>query len=470
VGVEIHRALFSSEDYERFNARLVEELAFVKHLLNEPHNFSESKRIGYELEACLLDPHNNPAPLNFKILEDIDSDAFGNELAKYDLEINGSVFELTAQTPQNLSDDLRHKWQLLSQSAAKFNTQIGLFGVLPNLRPEHFDRHHYQSSMRRYTLFSKRIFELRQESLQLLFHGEDEIMLERNDVMSEALCTSLQIHFQIPYSQSIEYYHAALIASIVMVGIGANSPLVLGKRAWHESRIPIFEQSVDSRNALRRHQGDPKRVHLAQDYIDNWGAFFEQNAQFRTIFPDIVDEPIETLYHFNLHNGTIWRWVRPIIAQDKAGKWTIRLELRVLPAGPTLADTEANLWFFIGLIEGLVASKVDLQALAFQKLKDDFYGVAKHGMSYLFHDPVTQEKIGVDRWIETKGIDLAREGLQRLGVENIATQLALIEERLTQNGAQWQLKHFEKYHNIDKLMEDYMHYFQNDIPIARWSL
>jgi len=470
VGLEVHKSNYNEDDYQQFQELWLEELSFVNALFDTPHSFSEEKKVGYELEACLLDSAHEPAPLNFAILDDLDSDEFANELAKYDLEINGAVFALDATTPDKLNQDLMDKWQTLQASASKFNTHLGLFGVLPNLRKEHFERERYQSQMKRYSLFSKRIYEMRQESLDLLFHGADEIALSRNDVMSEALCTSLQIHFQIPFSQSVEYYHAALIASVVMVGVSANSSLVLGKRAWHESRIPIFEQAVDSRDQARREQGDIKRVHFAQNYIDSWQELFAQNQHFRVILPDVMDHPKERLYHFNMHNGTIWRWVRPIMGKDQKGKWTLRMELRALPAGPTLIDTEANLWFMLGLIEALVNLNIDLTSLPFDSLKDDFYRIAKYGMDATFHEPKTHQKITLSKWLEQEGIALAKSALERLGLENIEHYIDIIQGRLEQNGATWQLAHYEKHQNIQKLMEDYMQNFKNDTPIHRWSL
>ena len=235
--------------------------------------------------------------------------------------------------------------------------------------------------------------ELRHESVKILFHGKDTVSLEKDDVMLEALGTSLQIHLQIPFDQATAYYHASLLASVVLLGFGANSPLVLGKRAWHESRIAIFEQSVDTRDKIRRAHHEETRVHFAHGYIDSWLDLFEQNKMFKIIFADVKKKPESDLHHFNLHNGTIWRWVRPILDKDKDGKHTLRLELRVLPSGPTLIDTQVNIWFFIGLIQGLVISKTDIRKIPFETLKDDFYTVAKGGLDSDFHAPLNMSKM-----------------------------------------------------------------------------
>ncbi len=472
MGSEIHKTKFTEQDYEAFENVWNSELEFVKTLFSNPALFSNTYRLGYELEACILDEHNQPAPINQNILNDLSDSHFTSELANYDLEINGNVFDIGENTAIELENDLATLWSNIQESALKFNTHLGLFGIFPNLMPQHFDREHYQSQMLRYTMASTRIHELRHESIRVLLHGEDEILMERDDVMSEALCTSFQIHFQVPFIKAVEYYHAALLASVVMTGIGANSSIVLGKRAWHESRIPIFEQSVDVRDQERRKRHDETRVHFAHGYIDSWLDLYEQNKNFTILFPDIMDTDPSELHHFNLHNGTIWRWIRPILAYGKDGKWSLRLELRVLPSGPSLIDMEANCWFFIGLIHALVISGIDLQKVPFNHLKHDFYTVAKYGLQSEFHEPYSGNKTILKDWIVSKGIQLAQNGLQSLGIENFQNYLDIIKQRATngQSGAVWQLKHFEKYQSIEKLVEEYLNNFERNIPVHTWSI
>lgn len=473
MGSEISKREFTEEDFIAFKKALFDEIEYVKTVFDKGSDFfSDRYRIGYELEACILTGTNLPNPINKKILDDIDSPLFTNELAKYDLEINGNVFELDNEAPQKLAEDFLSLWEQAQDSAKKFNAKLGLFGVLPSLELKHFNKELYQSDMHRYTLVSQRIKELRHESVKILFHGEDEISLQKDDVMLEALGTSLQIHLQIPFDQAVEYYHAALLASVVLVGFGANSPLVLGKRAWHESRIAIFEQSVDTRDKQRRDHGDETRVHFAHGYIDSWLDLFEQNKMFKIIFADVKNKPESDLHHFNLHNGTIWRWIRPILDSDKDGKHTLRLELRALPSGPTLIDTQVNIWFFIGLIQGLVKSKVDLKQIPFETLKDDFYSVAKTGLDTEFHEPINAKKVSLQEWILNDGLALTKMGLDSLGIYDVDEYIDTIEQRTAngQNGASWQLEHFKKFNSIAKLMEDYMKNSEQNIPVHKWSL
>ena len=473
MGVEISKREFTEQDFIAFKKAWLSELEYVKSLFDKGSEmFSDRFRIGYELEACILNNTNLPNPINKKILDDINSPLFTNELATYDLEINGNVFELDGKAPQKLDKDLQLLWKQAQDSAEKFVAQLGLFGVLPSLKLEHFDQDIYQSDMHRYTLVSQRMKELRHERIKVLFHGEDEVSLQKDDVMLEALGTSLQIHLQIPFDEAVEYYHSSLLASVVLVGFGANSSLVLGKRAWHESRIAIFEQSVDTRDKQRREHGDERRVHFAHGYINSWLDLFEQNKEFKIIFADVKNKPASDLHHFNLHNGTIWRWIRPILDKDKDGKHTLRLELRVLPSGPTLIDTQTNIWFFIGLIQGLVRSKINLRKILFSTLKDDFYSVAKTGLESEFHEPKNGQKVSLKEWILSDGLVLTKMGLDSFGIDSADKYLNIVKQRTSsgQNGASWQLKHFKKFGNIPKLVEDYMKNFEQDIPVHRWSL
>jgi len=298
MGSEISNRIFTEKDFIAFKKAWLDELEYIKSLFDKGSKlFSNKYRIGYELEVCILDNNNLPNPINKNILDDINSPLFTNELAKYDLEINGNVFDLDANAPQRLDKDLHSLWDKAQKSATKLRAQLGLFGVLPSLQLKHFNKIHYQSEMHRYTLVSQRMKELRHENVKILFHGEDEVSLQKDDVMLEALGTSFQIHLQVPFDEAVEYYNAALLASVVLLGFAANSPLVMGKRAWHESRIAIFEQSVDTRDKQRREHGDETRVHFAQGYIDSWLDLFEQNKAFKIICPQrTIFQPSQRYY------------------------------------------------------------------------------------------------------------------------------------------------------------------------------
>ncbi|MEA2091966.1 MAG: hypothetical protein U9O83_06345 [Campylobacterota bacterium] len=180
MGSEISHRAFTKEDFKAFKNACLNELEYIRTLFAKGSGiFSDKYRIGYELEVCILDSNNLPNPINKKILDDINSPLFTNELAKYNLEINGNVFELNAKTPKKLNKDFLLLWREVQESASKFDAHLGLFGVLPSLKLKHFNKELYQSDMYRYTLVSQRIKELRHESVKIQFHGVDEIFLQK---------------------------------------------------------------------------------------------------------------------------------------------------------------------------------------------------------------------------------------------------------------------------------------------------
>ena len=65
--------------------------------------------------------------------------------------------------------------------------------------------------------------------------------------------------------------------------------------------------------------------------------------------PSATAEPGQApaLEELRLHQGTVWRWNRAVY--DPASGGHLRIEMRALPAGPTVIDMLANAAFLIGL-------------------------------------------------------------------------------------------------------------------------
>ena len=63
---------------------------------------------------------------------------------------------------------------------------------------------------------------------------------------------------------------------------------------------------------------------------------------------------LPSLPELRLHNGTVYRWNRPIY-DIVGGTPHLRVENRVLPAGPTLVDVLANAAFYYGVIRMLAS-------------------------------------------------------------------------------------------------------------------
>ena len=469
MGEEISTDHFEAEDYRRFDHKLREEMDFVRQLFHDRAFDPETRKLGYELELCLIDGQGAPAPVNQQILERHGSPQMTYELARYNLEINGHAFALNAGVFGRITADLEALYRTVEQAAADEGARVGLFGVLPSIRPQHLDRDRYMSEMYRYRLLDERLMSMRGRPIHLDIQGCEHLRLDKQDVMLEALGTSLQLHIQLPFAEAVDSYHAALWSTLPALAVSANSPLVLQHRCWQESRIAIFKQAVDTRNAREERAHVVPRVHLAKGWIGSWLELFEDVFYYSPILPEVTDQPVGDLHHFSLHNGTIWRWVRPILGRNRDGRYHLRMELRVTPAGPTRIDTLANLVFQVGLVEGLRVHGPALTRQPYRMLEQDFYRVARHGLDadigWFDGRRGNARKLMLER-----ALPAAAEGLERLGIESADDWLHIIRERVItgQTGARWIDRRWTRLADAEALVRDYLDLADDDRPVHDW--
>lgn len=468
MGDEISKDHFEEKDYELFLQKLDEEMDFVRQLFSDQQFDNQTRKLGYELELCLVDYDGAPAACNQEVLESANNPLFTYELAKFNLEINGNAFDVTPELFERVDADLKSLYAQVEQSAKGCSVQTGLFGVLPSLEQKHLDSELYMSGLHRYHLLDQRLIEMRQRPVHMEIHGEDDLLLDQNDVMLEALSTSLQTHLQVPFDEAVDSYHAALWSSMAVLAVGANSPLVLGKKCWQESRIAIFKQAVDTRNEQEVYDAIIPRVHFGKGYIDSWLELFEDNSYYSPILPETKDCAIEKLHHFNLHNGTIWRWVRPILGCVD-GIYHLRLELRVTPSGPTLVDTMANMVFSVGLLEGLKQSPEDLTRIPFEVLEQNFYRVAREGLEARV-SWCNGEVDSMQKLLLNYAIPVAATGLTKMGIESPEKWLDIIQARVVsgRTGADWILRFRENNKDMNALVKAYLDNARNNTPVHLW--
>ena len=469
MGDEINQQNFEEKDYERFHQCLVEETEFVRSLFVQSAFDNQTRKLGYELELCLVDKKGQPCKVNHEVIEQAKNPLLTTELAKFNLEINGHPFNVSTDVFDLIETDLSDLYQQVEKAAEKFDAQSGLFGVMPSLGQEHLNPDAYMSELHRYDLLSRQLIKMRGKPVQLQLQGEDRLDIEKNDVMLEALGTSLQVHLQVPFGEIVPAYHAGLWASMLILGASPNSPLIFEKCCWQESRISIFKQAVDTRNIDEIRDGIIPRVHFGKGYIKSLLELFEDNFYYTPILPEVIAKPTEALHHFNLHNGTIWRWVRPILGQNSNGEYHLRLELRVVPSGPALVDTIANMVFYVGLTEGLMQCGDDLTQLDFATLEYDFYAAARHGMNARVHwidgqqDPLKQ-------LILSRALPLAQTGLKNIGINNTDKWLEIIEARVSseKTGANWILQHWKRHADTSELVRTYLQHAHSNTPVHLW--
>jgi len=470
MGEEINQDHFDQGDYDRFDQRLRQETEHLRSLFSSRAFDNHSRRIGYELELCLINDQGLPSKTNQQIIKDCANPLFTTELAKFNLEINGNPFAFSDDVFAKIDADLTDLYDQAERSAAACNARVGLFGVLPCLQPEHLECDEYMTELHRYNLLNEQVLKMRGRPVKLELHGIEDLLTEKNDVMLEALATSLQIHLQLPFDEIVPAYNAALWSSMLVLGAVPNSPLVLGKCCWQESRIAIFKQAVDTRNLQEIKDSIIPRVHFGKRYIDSLQDLFEDNFYYSPILPEVIDRPIEDLHHLSLHNGTIWRWVRPIVGHDSQGKYHLRLELRVVPSGPTLIDTLANIVFYVGLTEGLKHLGDDLRRVEYSHLEADFYSAARDGMHARVHW-VDGEVHPLKSIILNQALPMARQGLARAGIDDSEAWLNIIQARVhsESTGANWILQHWQRHGDSTLLVRDYLERAKTNQPVHLWS-
>ena len=236
-----------------------------------------------------------------------------------------------------------------------------MVGILPTLMPEHVTLDSVSENPR-YSLLDQQIFAARGEDLEIVIDGVERLQMISDTIMPEAACTSTQVHLQVSPDDFAGYWNAAQAIAGIQVAVGANSPYLFGRELVAESRIPLFEQSTETRAEELKAQGVRPRVWFGERWITSIFDLFEENSRyFPALLPIITDEDpiavldaggVPTLDELRLHNGTVYRWNRPVY-DISGGKPHLRVENRVLPAGPTVVDTMANAAFFAGLVRAL---------------------------------------------------------------------------------------------------------------------
>jgi hypothetical protein len=470
MGDEIHKEHFEQVDFDRFQQRLEQETELLRALFAERAFDNSTRLLGYELELCLADRNGDPSRINTSLLDAANNPLFTTELARFNMEINGNVFPFQGNVFHQIEADLAQLYQQAEDAARDLDSQIGLFGVFPSVTEEHLNPDTYMTELHRYKLLNRQLLSMRGRPVRLHLDGEEQLDIEKHDVMLEALATSLQIHTQVPFDEIVPTYHAGLWSSMLVLAATANSPLVLGKCCWQESRIGIFKQSVDTRNSQEVEDRIVPRVHFGKGYIESLLDLFEDNFYYSPILPEVLDRPLEDLHHLALHNGTIWRWVRPIIARNKDGSYHLRLELRVVPSGPTLIDTIANLVFYVGLTEGLKTLGTQLTQVPFKTLESDFYRAAREGLDTTAHWPDGDE-LPLKQILLERALPLARDTLQAAGIEDSGYWLDIIKARVTTGatGSKWISAHWKLFGDSAQLVRDYIAQAKTNKPVHQWQ-
>ncbi len=473
MGQEINRTTFGPEDFDRFSQKLQQETQLLRKQVEQNRHAKDAYVAGFELEAWLLDRHALPFPINEEYLARLDSPLVVPELSKFNVELNGTPQPLRAGALLRLETELNDTWTRCLQTARDLEGSIVAIGTLPTIRERDLCLANI-SPLNRYVALNEQVLKSRGgRPLRIRIDGNEQLALDHNDVMLEAAATSFQIHLQVPAAQIVRYYNASAILSAPLVAATANSPFLLGRDLWDETRIPLFEQSVDAGDPTedRRH-----RVTFGRRYLESSAMeYYDENLrEFPVLLPMTYDDPPDALRHLQLHNGTIWRWNRLLLGFDADRVPQLRIEHRVMPAGPTIIDMIANAALYIGAAHHLARQEQAPESmLDFQDARRNFYAAARHGLA--------AELV----WLDGRRIDartllleeivpMARTGLAQFGLDQDECDryMDLIAARVRsgQNGAAWQRAHAACHgRDFEKLVADYLAHQRKGMPVHEWD-
>lgn len=436
-----------------FMKHLLKDIHALEHMLEHSMFESGLRRIGAEQELFLVSRSWQPATLSTQILERLDDPSFTTELGQFNLEFNLDPVVFGPDCLRKLEAQLEAQLEKVRKTAAEFGCEVVLTGILPTIQKSDLGLENMTPRPRYYAL-NEAMTRLRGTDYVFNIRGIDELFVQHDSVMLEACNTSFQLHFQVAPQEFAELYNVAQLVSAPLLAGATNSPLLFGRRLWRETRIAVFQQAVDTRRATPYLRESKGRVSFGTRWVDEsiLEIFREDIARNRLILGMEIDEDpfqlieegrIPELKALCLHNGTIYRWNRPCYGISNC-KPHLRIENRVLPAGPTVIDSLANAAFFFGLLSGFAAEYGNpVRMIDFGDVRNNFLSAARLGLGAQF-TWLKGRTIPAQELICEELLPLARQGLLSRGLqkEELDRYLGVYEERVQSQhtGSEWILR------------------------------
>jgi len=493
MGLEIDRAAFSAEDFTLFRARLSDSLKVLAGMLDSPGFGESAGSLGAELEMYVVDHRGRPMHRNEEILAAAKDPQLTLEINRYNLEYNLSPYALSEQPFAATEREILQKLSELRKVSTDFSGRVVPIGILPTLEIADFGEH-CVTDRHRYHALIQQLIARRGGAFKVDINGADPLQLEMEDITLEGANTSFQVHYRVNPAEYADTFNAIQLMTPLAMAIGANSPTLFGHRLWHETRVPLFKQSIDTRHVDRYSWNEPARVNFGHGWVR--GGALELFDEVVRLYPPLLPVCGELsasaqlaqgvtpdLAELRLHQSTVWLWNRPIF--DHADGGQVRIEMRALPAGPTAVDMVANAAFLIGLAEGTKPYINQLlPALPVATAEYNFYRAAQHGLSAQLVWPDRQQSGSVTRTaaqIIEESLPIAQAGLDAIGIDGDESRrylnviLARLETGTT--GAAWQLQSLARHNERNDakraaslMLEDYMRHSEANIPVAQWPL
>ncbi|MFD4630529.1 glutamate--cysteine ligase [Streptomyces sp. NPDC058284] len=456
MGEKVVAGTFDLADRHHYRGKLRECLAGLERLLAEERFDRPRNLMGMEIELNLVGPDGLPRMLNAQVLERIASRDFQTELGMFNLEVNIAPHRLGGRVLDRLAEELRTGLNYAHRKANELAAGIVMIGILPTLNRADLVSANL-SDVDRYALLNDQIVAARGEHFALDIQGVERLTCTSASIAPESACTSVQLHLQVTPGRFADVWNAAQAIAAAQVAVGANAPFLFGRELWRESRPPLFLQSTDTRPPELQVQGVRPRTWFGERWVTGPLELFEENLRyFPALLPLMEEEDplgvldaggVPRLGELVLHNGTVYRWNRPVYGIAD-GVPHLRVENRVLPAGPTITDVIANAAFYYGLVRALAEEPRPVWSrLPFEAAARNFDAACRHGIDATLQWPRRGRLGGTTevpavRLIRDELLPLAASGLDAWGVEAADRDLYLgvIEERcrLRINGSSWQ--------------------------------
>jgi hypothetical protein len=490
VGLEIDRDRFDAADYRRFAARLERSLRALRELLDRPGFGEGPSSLGAELELFLVDATSRPLPLNRVVLRETVDPRLTVELDRFNLECNLRPSPLSGRPFTALRREFEDAIVEARRAARAHRGRVAMIGILPTLRTQDLDRS-AMTDLPRYRALTAALQRLRPRPFRMSIDGDEPLEVARGDVTFEGANTSLQIHLRVAPADFEGVFNGVQLASAPALAVAGNSPTFLGHRLWEETRVALFQQAVDDRGVV---PGRVARVGFGTGWVTEgpYQLFAESIALHQPLLPILGEEDpldrvraggVPALEEMRLHQSTIWSWNRAVY--DPADGGHLRIEMRGLPAGPTIVDMLANTAFLVGLGLGLAPAAARwIRGLPFELAEHNFYQAARRGLDAELAWPRAAgepAELVPARELVARLLAIARGGLDRAGLDPAESRqlLDVIAARRAggQTGACWQRRTLEcleprlgRERALDAMLERYLVCSREGRPVHGWPL
>ena len=490
MGSQSVQAISSLKERKKFIYHLLNDIKALEKMIADRLFEEGIQRVGAEQELCIINSHYRPSLNALKILEIINDSHFTTELALFNLEINLDPEELAGRCFSNIEQQLSTLLAKVHKAAeAVGNDKVLLAGILPTLKKKDLIFKN-MTPFDRYKTLNDVLKNMRGGNFKLRIRGVDELIVNHESILFEACNTSFQVHLQIGLDEIIDAYNWSQAIAGPVLSVMTNSPLLLGRELWSETRIALFQQSIDMRNTSYLLREQKPRVSFGNGWVKEsiLELFTDDIARYTPLVTAKFNEDslqslqqgvLPKLEALNLHNGTLYKWNRVCYGVHN-NIAHLRIENRYIPSGPSVKDEIANALFWVGVMQGMPEKYKEIwKIFPFNDARGNFINAARTGINTYFN--WFGKGISAKKLVKKILIPMAREGLQKTAVHtaDIDYYLGIIEKRIQKNinGSKWIVRSKRKLRK--KVSNDeacvlltYNMYKnqQQDIPVCDWKL